>query len=79
MLDDKGASEEVRKLRIESTMTMEILETVYWQREVSVYYFGSLPDGTTIIGMKSEVDKVYIFNNLPVVTDPSDHPVQPCM
>ena len=79
MLDDIGASEEVRKLRIESMVTMEILETVYWQREVSVYYFGSLPDGTTTLRMKSDVDKVYILNNLPVVTDPSDHPVQPCM
>ena len=79
MLDDIGASEEVRKLRIESTVTMEILETVYLQPEVSVYYFGSRPDGTTTLGMKSDVDKVYIFNNLPVVTDPSDHPVRPCM
>ena len=74
-MDDIGASEDVRKVRMESRVTEEILETVYWQPETSVYHFGSQADGTTTFGMKSDVDTVYIFNNLPVVTDPSEHPV----
>ena len=48
---------------------------MYWQPEVSVYYFGSRADGTTTIGMESDLDQVRILNNLPVVTDPQDHPV----
>ena len=75
VMDDIGASEEVRKVRMESRVTAEILYTMYWQPEVSVYHFGSRADGTTTLGMKSDLDRVYIFNNLPVVTDPSEHPV----
>ena len=75
VMDDIGASEEMRKVRMESRVTREILKTMYWQPEQSVYYFGSQADGTTTDGMKSDVDTVYIFNNLPVATDPSEHPV----
>ena len=75
VMDDIGASEEVRKVRMESRVTDEILMTMYWQPEMSVYNFGSKVDGTTTPGMNSDEDIVYIFNNLPVVTDPSEHPV----
>ena len=74
-MDDIGASEDVRKVRMESSVTREILRTVFFQPENSVYYFGSQADGTTTLGMKSDFDTVYIFNKLPVVTDPSEHPV----
>ena len=59
---------------MESTVTGEILHTVSCQPEISVYYFGSQADGTTTTGMKSDLDVVNILNNLPVVTDPQDHP-----
>ena len=74
-MDDIGASEDVRKVRMESSVTQEILHTVYMQPEMSVYNFGSRADGTTTEGMDSDLDTVYIFNNLPVVTDPSENPV----
>ena len=73
VLDDIGASEEARKVRMESQVTREILRTVNWQPEVSVYHFGSQADGTTTEGMKSDTDVVYILNNLPIVTDPQEH------
>ena len=73
VLDDIGASEEVRKVRMESQVTREILRTVHWQPQDSVYYFGSQADGTTTEGMESDADVVYILNNLPVVTDPQEH------
>ena len=75
VMDDIGASEDVRKVRMENSVTGEILRAVYWQPERSVYSFGSRADGTTTLGMESDIDTVYIFNNLPVVTDPSENPV----
>ena len=75
VLDEIGASEDVRKVRMESMVTREILETVEFQPEVSPYIFGSQGDGTTTSGMESDTDLVCILNNLPVVTDPSEHPV----
>ena len=76
VMDDIGASEEVREVRMESMVTSEIMRTMYSQPEMSVYCFGSRADGTTTLGMKSDMDRVNIFNNLPVVTDPSEHPVR---
>ena len=75
LLDDIGASEEMRKVRMESAVTHEILHTVHWQPKVSVYNFGSQADGTTTKGMESDADVVRILRNLPVGTDPQDHPV----
>ena len=75
VMDGIIASEDVRKVRMESSVTREILWTVYSQPEMSVYHFGSQADGTTTLGMKSDLDTVYIFHNLTVVTDPSEHPV----
>ena len=75
LLDDIGASEEIRKVRMESSVTRELFQTVYWQPEVSAYSFGSQADGTTTTGMESDVDVVRILNNLPVVTDPQEHPL----
>ena len=75
VMDDIGASEDVRKVRMESSVTSEILNTVNRQPEMSVYSFGSRADGSTTEGVKSDLDTVVIFNNLPVVTDPSEHPV----
>ena len=74
LLDDIGASEEMRKVRMESQVTREILNTVHWQPEVSVYHFGSQADGTTTEGMESDAYVVFILNNIQVVTDPQDHP-----
>ena len=75
VMDDIRASEDMRKVRMESSVTQEILETVCWQPDLSMYKFGSRADGTTTPWMMSDWDSVYIFNNLPVVTDPSEHPV----
>ena len=61
-------------MRIESRITREILETILQQPGMSVYNFGSSSDGTTTEGMKPDLDTVRIFNNLPVVINPTDHP-----
>ena len=62
VIDDIGASEAARKVRMECRVTREILDTVYHQPEMNVYYFGSRADGTTTLGMTSDTDIVRIFN-----------------
>ena len=79
VLEDVGASTEVRNLWTDQITTKEILGIMLTQPSINVYIFGSFYEGTTTIGMCSDVDQVAIFNNLPVVIDPGDHPIGTCL
>ena len=69
ILEDIGATEEIRQVTMNSSITKEILQTIIFRPKLSTYIFGSVVEGTTTQDMGSDVDTVYIFNNLPVIDD----------
>ena len=79
-MDDTGTFEGVGKVLLESNTKREIhvLVSVYCQPEKSCYIFGSKADRTTI-GKASDLGTVRISNNLRVVTDTAEHPVDPSL
>ena len=56
-------------MTMNSSITKEILQTIIFRPKLSTYIFGSVVEGTTTQEMGSDVDTVYIFNNLPVIDD----------
>ena len=71
VLDEIGASEETRRLRIHTAITREILHTITTQFVkggiFDFFVFGSLAEGTTIRGLNSDVDYVYCINEWNVI------------
>ena len=72
VLEDSGASIELRNTWEKNYAMREIIEAIHWQPEVSPYYFGSSREGTTHVDMNPDVDIVCVDNTLPVITDCSD-------
>ena len=75
ILDSIGASEEIRQHSIQTAVTSEILLT-YLQRQIfgisaSCYIFGSSSEGTTTLGLHSDVDRLISKDNWRVVQDES--------
>ena len=56
--------------------TSEIIETIGSSNDVSQYYFGSSREGTTTVEMSPDLDKVFVQNEFPVITDCSDVPCE---
>ena len=79
VLEDIGVNTEMRQLRMDTSITSEILGNTSCQPFWTNYIFGSSYEGTTTLGMNSDVDAVIVLNDLPVVTDPADHPVGNCL
>ena len=79
ILEDSGASIEVRNLWKESFTTKETLGTIAVQPECSLYYFGSSREGTTNVDMEPDEDVVGVDNRFPVITDCSDVPGEKCL
>ena len=79
VLEDIGVNTEMRQLRMDASITSEILGNTFCQPFLTKYIFGSSYEGTTTRGMNSDVDTVIVLNDLPVVTDPADHPVGNCL
>lgn len=72
VMEHIGFTVEMRDLRMEVRTCREILYTIAYQPAFSVYHFGSSIEGTGIAGPKSDVDSVFINNELPVITECSD-------
>ena len=68
VLDDAGASVEVRNLMTQEYDAGEILETLICKPKFSAHVFGSAYEGTQTRGMESDVDSVYVNEDIPVVT-----------
>ena len=64
---------------MDSCVTTEIFDTILSQPSLTPYIFGSSYEGTTTLGMCSDVDRVYVLNGLPVVTGPADHSLGTCL
>ena len=79
VLEDIGVNTEMRQLRMDNSITEEILTNTYSSPLVTRYIFGSSYEGTTTRGMRSDVDTVLVHNHMPVVTDPADHPIGNCL
>ena len=60
---------------MDSSITKEIFQTIIFRPKLSTYIFGSVVEGTTTQEMGSDVDTVYIFNNLLVLTEFSNNTV----
>ena len=79
VLEDIGVNTEMRQLWMDKSITREILWNACVQPSMTSYTFGSSYEGTTTPGMRSDSDHVIVLNDLPVVTDPADHPVGNCL
>ena len=79
ILEDSGASDEVRNLWKEAFTAKEIKHTIGTQPTTSVYFFGSSGEGTTIADMNPDLDMVLVDNRLPVITDCSYVPREKCL
>lgn len=75
VMEDIGATVDMRNTMKNSSITREILQTIAFQQdELTSYIFGSSYEGTTTPGMDSDNDTVLISDNLPVVIDCAEHP-----
>ena len=79
VLEDIGVNTELRQLRMDDCITQEIFSNTCHQPFMTSCIFGSSYEGTTTLGMDSDVDVVGVLNDLPVVTDPADHPDGNCL
>ena len=66
-MEDLCATIEIRNLKMEATITTEILATITFS-PVSVYIFGSMYEGTSTEGLQPDIDEAYILSNMPVIT-----------
>ena len=74
LLEDVGATVEMREHMMETCTTREIMRTIALQPELTVYIFGSSYEGTTLKEMCGDLDEVGISNNLKVITEISEDP-----
>ena len=73
VMKDLGATIEIRNLKMEATITTEILDTITFS-PASVYIFGSMYEGTSTEGLLPDIDVAYILPDMPVITDISNCP-----
>ena len=66
VMENIGINEEIRQRMTEEATLSEILHTITFQSDSSVYICGRY-EGTTTKGMESDIDFVYIVKNLPVM------------
>lgn len=78
ILEDIGANVERRKRMMTFCITKEILSRIPGT-SMAMDIFGSFYEGTTTADMESDIDMVTISRDLPVVTNPTDHPVGTCL
>lgn len=81
-MKDIGATVDMRNIMMDHSINREILLTTSFQAikpRLAFYRFGSSYEGTTTIGMNSDVDEVDILKNLPVVIECSNYPVGKCL
>lgn len=74
IMDDIGVSTEMRKVWMDQSITAEILQSVLnsnWPKG-SIYIIGSSFEGTTTLGLKSDVDLVLVLEDTPVVVGMPD-------
>ena len=72
-MEDLGATIENRNIKMETTISIEILDTIK-RSPVSVYIFGSQYEGTFTEGLLPDVDRAFILSNMPVITDIANCP-----
>ncbi|XP_060578918.1 uncharacterized protein LOC132735903 [Ruditapes philippinarum] len=73
VLADIGVDERIvlkrrRALLLEESM-INVNNQLRNENTYTLYYFGSRSEGTTTIGMESDTDELYCFNNHPVIQD----------
>ena len=73
VMEDLGATIEIRNLKMEAAMTTEILDTIKLS-PVSAYIFGSHYEGTSTEGLLPDKDEAYIPPHMPVITDIANCP-----
>ena len=70
VLEDIGVSTENRDVHTKNVTLVEILYTLPLQSDCRIpYIFGSRYEGTTTVGMGSDIDIVDILTHMPVATD----------
>lgn len=77
ILDSIGASEDNRMVHMETSITLEIINScVIKSKNKSSYIFGSRAEGTTTIGLNSDIDILYCNESFEVFQCISDIPMQ---
>ena len=77
ILENVGASEEIRARRQKTAFTKEILQTVTQKAltpNFSIYTFGSYSEGTTLGGLNSDIDCVYCDDDIDVIDQQQNAP-----
>ncbi|KAK3587133.1 hypothetical protein CHS0354_006775 [Potamilus streckersoni] len=73
VLDASGLREDIRWLRINTSLETEELETICHEIHAGhvsrVYFFGSQAEATTTLGLLSDIDKVSFVDNVVVLHD----------
>ena len=73
VMEDLGATIEKRNLKMEATITTEILDTITFS-PIPVYVFGSKYEGTATEGLQPDIDEAFILPHMPVITDIANCP-----
>ena len=68
VMEKIGINEEIRQKMTEEATISEVLHTITFESDSSVYICGSRYEGTTTKGMESDIDFVYIVKDIPVMT-----------
>ena len=79
VLEDIGASLEMRETYMEASTCFDSLSTLIFQDLAHVYTFGSMYEGSTTRDMYSDADHVIVDDILPVVCDISKTPNGKCL
>ena len=79
VLEDIGASVDMRNIWQETWATRDIIQTISCMPEVSVFSFGSSREGTTTVDMNPDIDRVLVDNRFPVITDCSHVSGEKCL
>ncbi|XP_060563539.1 uncharacterized protein LOC132722932 [Ruditapes philippinarum] len=73
VLSDIGVDERIVLKRRRTMLLKESIENVIYKIHknsvFTVNYFGSQSEGTTTIGIESDIDLLYCFNDIPVIQD----------
>lgn len=77
-LEGLGSSTEISTLTKERGLVNGVLSTLFHRPKLSYCVFGSFVEGTLVpgdSGLASDIDNVFIVNDLPVITNCTDAPV----
>ncbi|XP_052788147.1 uncharacterized protein LOC128222976 [Mya arenaria] len=72
VLEDIGVSRYIRTRRSRTWLMEETIKGIRDEVEgnnETLYHFGSQTEGTTTIGMKSDIDTLYCHDSMPVILD----------